>query len=151
MGAIKRLFIWNKMIEMPLWMSGMEKEPLQRSAYKERNMTLVICLSRIGSVGKGESNWMIHGIMGPPSLPHLLALSLKLKGEEDQGKDFEFGTSAWLFYRWCSPLITYLLSPKIISSFFLGGHDHTRQVCLNILWEQVNKIRTHCWASMAFI
>jgi hypothetical protein len=56
MGAIKRLFIWNKMIEMPLWMSGMKKEPLQRSAYKERNMTLVIWLSRIGSVGKGESN-----------------------------------------------------------------------------------------------
>jgi hypothetical protein len=25
MGAIKRLFIWNKMIEMPLWMSGMKK------------------------------------------------------------------------------------------------------------------------------
>jgi hypothetical protein len=37
---------------------------------------------------------MIHGIMGPPSLPHLLTLSLELKGEEDQGKDFEFGTSA---------------------------------------------------------
>ncbi len=54
---IKRLFIWNKMIGMPLWMSGMKKEPLQRSAYKERNMTLVIWLSRrIGSVGKGESN-----------------------------------------------------------------------------------------------
>jgi hypothetical protein len=26
MGAIKKLlFIWNKMIEMPLWMSGMKK------------------------------------------------------------------------------------------------------------------------------
>jgi len=38
---------------------------------------------------------MIHGIMGPPpSLPHLLALSLELKAEEDQGKDFEFGMSA---------------------------------------------------------
>jgi hypothetical protein len=36
MGAIKRLFIWNKMIEMPLWMSGMKKEPLQRSAYNEK-------------------------------------------------------------------------------------------------------------------
>jgi hypothetical protein len=37
---------------------------------------------------------MIHGIMGPSSLPLLLALSLELKGEEDRGKDFEFGTSA---------------------------------------------------------
>jgi hypothetical protein len=51
MGTIRRLFIWNKMIDMPLWMSGMKKEP-----FKERNMTLVIWLSRIGSVGKGESN-----------------------------------------------------------------------------------------------
>jgi hypothetical protein len=103
-------------LKCPFGWVAWKKEPLQRSAYKERNMTLVICLSRmIGSVGKGESNWMIHGIMGPPFLSHLLALSLELKGEEDQGKDFEFGTWAWLFYRWCSPLITYLLSPKIIS------------------------------------
>jgi len=44
-----------------------EKRAFTRSAYKERNMTLVIWLSRrIGSVGKGESNWMIHGIMAPP-------------------------------------------------------------------------------------